>query len=949
MMRLLRGLATVVLLLAQPAAALDVYRDGLAGGWQDWSWGGVTRDFTRSTPVHAGSGSIAVTYTGGWSGLQLGRNDAVDISGLDILRCWVHGGANGGQPVQVEVGNHLTGAATRLTISPQAGAWTQVDVPLAALGTAQVTYVFWFNNSGGAQATFYVDDVAFLASGNPTPTPPGPVAGPALRIDAGAGRHAISPDVYGINFADEALAAELRLPVNRWGGNATTRYNWQTDTSNRAFDWFFENIPNDIPNPALLPDGSSSDRFVEQNRRTGTATLLTVPLIGWTPRGRAYACGFSVGKYGAQQSTDPWRPDCGNGVRTNGSEIAGNDPLDTSEPITPAFVQDWIEHLIGRYGTAAAGGVRFYNLDNEPMLWADTHRDVHPAPPSYDELRDRTFAYAAAIKASDPTALTLGPAEWGWSGYFWSALDAAPGGAWWNNPQDRLAHGNVALVEWYLQQLRAYDQQHGARILDYLDLHYYPQAAGVALGSAGDAATQARRLRSTRSLWDPAYADESWIGDAVQLVPRMADWVQRNYPGTKLAIGEYNWGGHEHINGALAQADVLGIFGREGLDLATLWDPPTAGQPAAFAFRMYRNVDGAGGAFGDIGVDATSTDQGIVAVYAAQRGAGGPLTVMVLNKTDLPQTSTVMLSGFSPSSGALAYRYSTGNTSAIVRLADQAVGAAGFTATFPPASMTLFVIGAAAAAGTVTPTPSPTPPAPTASATRTATATRTASPSATRTNSATRTATSSLAATGTTTRTRTATATAPPGPTHQVGGVIRYYRGAQPVPGVNVEMQGPALLAATGGADGQYTVAGVAPANWRVAPRKLAGQGNGRSALDAAYVLQAVAGARGLDAEQRLAGDVTGDGTLSALDATRILQLVVGIANEVPAAQICGSDWLFVPNPASAPNQSLIGPAFTTGTCEPGAIAFSPLSADAAGQDFRAILIGDVTGNWSVP
>ena len=135
------------------------------------------------------------------------------------------------------------------------------------------------------------------------------------------------------------------------------------------------------------------------------------------------------------------------------------------------------------------------------------------------------------------------------------------------------------------------------RLLDYLDLHYYPQASGVSLSGAGDAATQARRLRSTRvAVGSRRYVDESWINEAVRLIPRMRDWVAQYYPGTKLAIGEYNWGALDHINGALAQADVLGIFGREGLDLATLWAPPTASQPGAFAFRMYRNYDGAGGA-----------------------------------------------------------------------------------------------------------------------------------------------------------------------------------------------------------------------------------------------------------------------------------------------------------------------------------------------------------------
>ena len=399
-------------------------------------------------------------------------------------------------------------------------------------------------------------------------------------------------------------------------------------------------------------------------------------------------------KYGAQQDTDPWRTDCGNGVRPDGTEITGNAPSDTSTPIEPAFVQDWVRHLIQNYGTASQGGVSLYNLDNEPMLWNSTHRDVHPQPTSYDELRDRTYRYAAAIKAVDRDAKTLGPAEWGWTGYFYSAKDAAPGGAWWNDPRDRNAHGGTPLVEWYLQQMRAYEQQHDVRILDYLDLHNYPQAPGVALSPAGDAQNQAQRLRSTRSLWDPTYADESWIDEPVRLIPRMHDWVEHNYPGTKLAITEYNWGALDHMNGALAQADILGIFGREELDLATLWSPPEASEPGAYAFRMYRNYDGRGGAYGDTWVRSASADQGRLALYAAQRSSDGHLTIMVINKTKEALTSDLNLSGFSPGGSAQVYRYSATNPDQIVRGSDQAVPESGFTATYPAESITLVVVPA---------------------------------------------------------------------------------------------------------------------------------------------------------------------------------------------------------------------------------------------------------------
>lgn len=490
-----------------------------------------------------------------------------------------------------------------------------------------------------------------------------------------------------MSFADESLAAKLHLPVNRYGGNAATRYNWQNDTSNRASDWFFENIPNDNAHPELLPNGSASDQFVEQNRRTATDTLLTVPLIGWTPKARDYSCGFSVAKYGAQDQTDYWRPDCGNG-QYNGQNVTGNNPADTSTAITPTFVQNWMLHLIGRYGSANSGGVRFYNLDNEPMLWDITHRDVHPQPTSYNEIRDRTYQYAAAIKATDPNAKTLGPVVWGWTAYFWSALDWDPGGNWWDNPLDRLAHGNTPFLEWYLQQMNAYETAHQQRILDYVDVHFYPQN-GVFSNDAGNAATQALRLRSTRALWDPSYTDESWINEPVYLIPRLRGWVQQDYPGTKVALTEYSWGAAGSLNGALAEADILGIFGREQLDLAALWTAPSSTDPMAYAFRIYRNYDAAGSAFGETSVQAASSNQDQLAIYAAQRTRDTAITLVVINKTASSLSSHVNLSGFSPASAARVFRYSAGNLNSIVRIADQGVTAGGFDMAFAANSITL--------------------------------------------------------------------------------------------------------------------------------------------------------------------------------------------------------------------------------------------------------------------
>jgi uncharacterized protein (TIGR03437 family) len=522
--------------------------------------------------------------------------------------------------------------------------------------------------------------------------------GPALSVDAGAQNHPISPDIYGINdYSDQGLASELRLSVRRWGGDLTTRYNWLLDSYNAASDWYYEDFT--ASGASNLPDNSKFNQVMELSRTTGTRTIGTIPMIGWIAKTRDQVCSFATAKYGPQQQTDPYNSQCGNGVKPDGSNITGNDPHDASMPVDVNAMRKWVEYLVNRYDRADRGGVAIYCLDNEPMIWLFVHRDVHPNPPSYDEIRDLSFAYAAMIKSVDPSAQVSGPVLSGWDSFFYSAVDWLSGWntapyRYWDNPVDRNAHGGLAFLDWYLQQMRSYESQHGIRILDYLDLHAYVLPDGLAFQPAGEAPTQALRLESTRVLWDPQYQFASTdIQEPVRLIPRMHDWVNNNYPGTKLAITEYNWGALEDINGALAQADVLGIFGREGVDLATIWAPPAPDQPGAFAFRLYRSYDGMGGAFGETSVQATSAAQNQLSVYAARR-SDSALTLMVINKTIGDLTSNVSVANFKPAAHAQVWNYSAKNLKAIVRGPDLPVSASGFKTIFPAYSITLLVVPA---------------------------------------------------------------------------------------------------------------------------------------------------------------------------------------------------------------------------------------------------------------
>jgi hypothetical protein len=279
------------------------------------------------------------------------------------------------------------------------------------------------------------------------------------------------------------------------------------------------------------------------------------------------------------------------------------------------------------------------------------------------------------IKSVDPSAQILGPGDF----VLHYQSDGIPG-------DGKKEHGGMGQGNYFLQRMRAYETEHHVRILDYFDEHYYPIQQ--------DHETEAMRFESTRSLWDPTYREKNWYGHwfgAVELIPKFHRWVDQYYPGTKVSISEYGWGENDKLSGALIEADVLGIFGRERLDLACSFGPPKADQPAANAYRIYLNYDGHGGQFGDTSIRSTSSDQSQLAIYGSQRDKDQALTLIVINKTETDLTAPLTIAHFH-AAAAKVFRYSKDDLTQIVPQPDQPITDTGFTVIFPAKSMTLFVI-----------------------------------------------------------------------------------------------------------------------------------------------------------------------------------------------------------------------------------------------------------------
>ena len=492
------------------------------------------------------------------------------------------------------------------------------------------------------------------------------VTGPALTVDAAAFGRRISPDIYGVTIfwnpaasdyaAFRTFAQQIRLPANRYGGDATTRYNWNVDSSNAGSDWYFM-AGSGQANPVA---SASVDTIITNNLATKTTSVVTVPIIDDINNGPLYHCSYPESVYPNQQSYNPYiHPNgdtCGNGV----SAATGGYILDTNIPATDipnatSIQQSWVQHFVTTFGPAAQGGVGIYELDNEPNGWIAVQHDVRPQNIGYTDLTTRSIAYASAIKLADPSALVLGPG------------DIAPadencntGGQPGTCNNDQAGnHGGTPLGLFYLQQFAAQK----TRLLDYYSMHYPGSCCFTVNGT---------------------------LADLVTVIHRHRGWIAQAYPGTKLAYDEWNRGTGNGFANALATADGLGVMGREGVDLASFWGLGDPSYPSAFAFQIFRNFDGRGSGFGNVSIAASTADPSSLTIYAASRTSGDALTILVVNQTANNLSSSLSIAHRSIHAVAV-YQYSALNPAAIV--AQPALPPSDpLPLTFPAQSLTMLVV-----------------------------------------------------------------------------------------------------------------------------------------------------------------------------------------------------------------------------------------------------------------
>jgi hypothetical protein len=518
--------------------------------------------------------------------------------------------------------------------------------------------------------------------------------GPARQFQPPGKPTPVSPYVYGINSFG-VWQTTTHWGLARFGGNATTSWNWTNNYSNSGSDYCFWQGQEDGGN-VLAGEVTNTSFSISKAQSLGVAYLTTVPILDHVSATVSNNTGINNlcpgnPSCGSGKSPAPYAVNSGNlsfaSTNANSAAFVANKPSKgsmfcTCEPgsscsggcapsTTGAVYQDeYVNYLKTKYGSG--GAPVFMMLDNEPNYWPGTHPELWPytgtpgcgtsGTVTFDDVVTRNTTYATAIKKAWPQTKVFGPVI---------AQDGIIYGGDYSDP-----HLPTTFTDYYLQQMAAGSVSAGTPLLDAYDFHWYTS------NGSPDQCVQVPRM-----YWDPNFTDFTasqtdaidygWSGQnnyfdtnlyPRQMIPRLAQKIATAYSGKStpapgLSISEYNPGCETVIQGGIAEADLLGVFGREGVFAAMAWPLKSVTDSnnklvnyLVAAYDLYRNFDGKGAVVGDTTVLAKTSDDEKTSVYAfAQSNDASRVDLVAVNKTSAALPVTVQIANAPGIKTATAY------------------------------------------------------------------------------------------------------------------------------------------------------------------------------------------------------------------------------------------------------------------------------------------------------
>ena len=458
-----------------------------------------------------------------------------------------------------------------------------------------------------------------------------------ITVDAARGRKPVSPAIYGKNntLSDDPARPKTKAEWQMFrdagvrlfrenGGNNSTKYNWRRKLTSHP-DWYNNVYPHDWDFTAESIQGNAPD----------AGGLFAFQLTGWAAGNRDY--NFNDWGYNGSQW---WTGVTNNWAGGGGPDAGEGDPetylVSWSEDSTAGILDHWF----------GAGGLglepsrfRYWNMDNEPEVWNGTHDDVVPVPIGPESFLMSYFRVAKAVRAKMPDLKLLGPVstnEWQWYN--------------WNNDRIRGTDGKYYVwLEYFIKRVAEEEKASGVRLLDVLDLHFYPgetKAADIVnlhrvwFDRAYNYPGANGVKRAGSSAWDNGITKEYVLG-------RCRGWLEKHMGadhGVTFGVSEIGVKADDPNLTASWYASMLGVFADEGVEVFTPWDWKTGMWEVLHLFSMYGN---------SVRVSSVSSDSLAVSAYSSVNEAGDSLTVILVNRDlSAPRDAAVRLAHFDAAGGS---------------------------------------------------------------------------------------------------------------------------------------------------------------------------------------------------------------------------------------------------------------------------------------------------------
>ena len=403
----------------------------------------------------------------------------------------------------------------------------------------------------------------------------------------------ISPLIYGETATGGVQKPSIQNSFVCICGREFSTYNWETNATDSR------NIGG--RKTQLLPGGDKPGGYIltqlSKHMNEGKTILLTLPALGHVIKDAKIVNGQT-----GNQSLSKFHR----------SAIVKESLLKFEPDLKDSTVyQDEFIHWVENKASQPFGGKIYYKLDYRPESWRDNFPAIQKERLRYDEIVQMSVDYFKAVKELAPEALTFGPGIEGLRSL--KDLKGAPD------------YFRGYFLDYYLKKLNAASKKSRRRLLDVLDINWTPK------GLSGT-----ERIHASRAFWDPFYEviDANGVRQRPNLIQRLQTKIDRYYPKTLIAFSEYDLGGGEDISGALATADSLGAFGKNGVYAAAMTANSKAKPYNQKVFELFQNFDKKGNGFGNISFYTHSSDPQKASIYASfSSQKPEQLTAIVINRS----------------------------------------------------------------------------------------------------------------------------------------------------------------------------------------------------------------------------------------------------------------------------------------------------------------------------